>query len=97
MSLTRFFIFTHPATTKTYTLSLHDALPISDVISGASNTAKVTATAHNVSTNQAVRIIGDSVSTYNTQVRSEEHTSELQSHSDLVCRLLLEKKKEKNI
>src|SRR5438034_7558301 len=29
--------------------------------------------------------------------RSEEHTSELQSHSDLVCRLLLEKKKEKNI
>ena len=39
-----------------------------DVISGASNTAKVTATAHNVSTNQAVRIIGDSVSTYNTQV-----------------------------
>src|SRR5437588_9740368 len=32
-----------------------------------------------------------------TQLRSEEHTSELQSHSDLVCRLLLEKKKKKKI
>src|SRR5438132_5676945 len=31
------------------------------------------------------------------EVRSEEHTSELQSHSDLVCRLLLEKKKKKNL
>src|SRR5437588_6579188 len=33
---------------------------------------------------------------YDADVRSEEHTSELQSHSDLVCRLLLEKKKKKN-
>src|SRR5437588_9022006 len=41
------------------------------------------------------RIVGWSMaSTLHRQVRSEEHTSELQSHSDLVCRLLLEKKKD---
>src|SRR5260221_8043347 len=34
---------------------------------------------------------------YGSSLRSEEHTSELQSHSDLVCRLLLEKKKKKRI
>src|SRR5947207_11806926 len=37
--------------------------------------------------------VGEAVMTCGTVVRSEEHTSELQSHSDLVCRLLLEKKK----
>src|SRR5438132_5345336 len=41
----------------------------------------------------SVRTIGTAEVTYSSSWRSEEHTSELQSHSDLVCRLLLEKKK----
>src|SRR5947207_12331104 len=62
---------------KLYTLSLHDALPISRQ--------------HHARQCQAVggRLHGAEV----LAERSEEHTSELQSHSDLVCRLLLEKKK----
>src|SRR3970282_2975908 len=69
-----FFFFNDTATTEIYTLSLHDALPISSAASvpGASWRCSVAASA-----------VGD---------RSEEHTSELQSHHDLVCRLLLEKK-----
>src|SRR5947207_9127685 len=43
----------------------------------------------------AVRVDGVPVGVREIRVRSEEHTSELQSHSDLVCRLLLEKKKKK--
>src|SRR3989440_7967006 len=46
---------------------------------------------------QAERMYFAQNSTYADQIRSEEHTSELQSRSDLVCRLLLEKKKNKNI
>src|SRR5947207_10468801 len=41
--------------------------------------------------------VSDKIDLYQVKERSEEHTSELQSHSDLVCRLLLEKKKKKNI
>src|SRR6267378_8627417 len=77
-----FFFFNDTATTEIYTLSLHDALP----------------TCH-----AAWRASGDldgllQRSPYATQgsraeLRSEEHTSELQSRRDLVCRLLLEKKK----
>src|SRR6266540_689352 len=73
----RFFFFNDTATTEIYTLSLHDALPISaqgpgpvpapDPVPAAQDTADAS--------------------------RSEEHTSELQSHHDIVCRLLLEKKK----
>src|SRR3954449_11666371 len=70
-----FFFFNDTATTEIYTLSLHDALPIS---SARSAPASCTATAP------------DAVSA--SGARSEEHTSELQSHSHLVCRLLLEKK-----
>src|SRR6266536_2138133 len=70
-----FFFFNDTATTEIYTLSLHDALPISRP-----------ATCPPAST-----WIGD---TYQAR-RSEEHTSELQSRVDLVCRLLLEKKKKK--
>src|SRR5436190_17244634 len=44
---------------------------------------------------QEVVIMGDELRCANGGIRSEEHTSELQSHSDLVCRLLLEKKKKK--
>src|SRR5260221_362236 len=67
-----FFFFNDTATTEIYTLSLHDALPIS-------------------------RKRQEDCRTWTPGCgpfpRSEEHTSELQSHSDLVCRLLLEKKK----
>src|SRR5947207_6047096 len=72
-----FFFFNDTATTEIYTLSLHDALPI---------LIRIQKTVPLVSTDgwfKRFALLG----------RSEEHTSELQSHSDLVCRLLLEKKK----
>src|SRR6266513_6012918 len=70
-----FFFFNDPATTEIYTLSLHDALPIS-VPSAWPRSPTPSGT-----------------SCIQTP-RSEEHTSELQSRFDLVCRLLLEKKKQ---
>src|SRR2546422_5483955 len=77
-----FFFFNDTATTEIYTLSLHDALPISFDYRG------------NVT---VVRADGSRLEGYvfnrNRDVRSEEHTSELQSRLHLVCRLLLEKKK----
>src|SRR5215469_18707491 len=82
-----FFFFNDTATTEIYTLSLHDALPI---LPGAQ---QVLATAHpgdGEAGAQPGRIRPAQ------PVRSEEHTSELQSRRDLVCRLLLEKKKKKN-
>src|SRR3712207_6996295 len=89
------FFFNDTATTEIYTLSLHDALPISR---GSCLTATLTATRscpmvssrgqrgrnpgkHSVSGQGRTRVD-----------RSEEHTSELQSRQYLVCRLLLEKK-----
>src|SRR5947207_9870200 len=72
-----FFFFNDTATTEIYTLSLHDALPISLRL----------ARRH---LDRRGRALADGAG---GPVRSEEHTSELQSHSDLVCRLLLEKKK----
>src|SRR5216683_8189235 len=68
-----FFFFNDTATTEIYTLSLHDALPISCSMRSCNSMMG------------SCRISID--------WRSEEHTSELQSRSDLVCRLLLEKKK----
>src|SRR5260221_9804654 len=76
-----FFFFNDTATTEIYTLSLHDALPIS-----SGTFEQVFASAGNGD-------IANSLGSRTEGVRSEEHTSELQSHSDLVCRLLLEKKK----
>src|SRR5256886_11307640 len=74
-----FFFFNDTATTEIYTLSLHDALPISSaIVSSAPPKTLWSVTA------MAPRPIA---------TRSEEHTSELQSQSNLVCRLLLEKKK----
>src|SRR2546430_14953454 len=75
-----FFFFNDTATTEIYTLSLHDALPIClDVVV------------------RRHRANGDFVALLTNVAkirnRSEEHTSELQSQSNLVCRLLLEKKK----
>src|SRR5574344_647534 len=72
-----FFFFNDTATTEIYTLSLHDALPISQEVPVAKEIPQAI----------AKNIAGKS------QVRSEEHTSELQSPDHLVCRLLLEKKK----
>src|SRR5438094_4473927 len=83
--LLRFFFFNDTATTEIYTLSLHDALPIS------SSGAACRASGMSCSKIEAARARSVPVAA----TRSEEHTSELQSPYDLVCRLLLEKKKKK--
>src|SRR5699024_12412214 len=98
------FSSTSPSTPQTYTLSLHDALPIC-----ISREARADPTSHPTWTIRstptpwaAVRYsvtstppTADSCPSRNGIVqRSEEHTSELQSRFDLVCRLLLEKKKQ---
>src|SRR3989442_8858834 len=77
-----FFFFNDTATTEIYTLSLHDALPISSSIVRPGPTP--------ASPDCRDRSL-DSCT-----CRSEEHTSELQSRPHLVCRLLLEKKKKKS-
>src|SRR2546430_16120502 len=78
-----FFFFNDTATTEIYTLSPHDALPIyrrSDKLADVSD--------HAFAPWHFLYFFPD-------PQRSEEHTSELQSQSNLVCRLLLEKKKKK--
>src|SRR5436309_14529540 len=74
------FFFNDPATTEIYTLSLHDALPIS--------AAAVLLQGMRHDLDRA-----DLAGAEQLLPRSEEHTSELQSRENLVCRLLLEKKK----
>src|SRR3989454_8231847 len=89
-----FFFFNDTATTEIYTLSLHDALPIC-----AAGLADFMPEDAEELVRYAVRrgLIGpDEGDRVLSEVRSEEHTSELQSPCNLVCRLLLEKKK-KNI
>src|SRR5438034_10390514 len=81
------FFFNDTATTEIYTLSLHDALPI--LLSVGCQPQRHPDTS--ASRRRIVRRRRHAL------VRSEEHTSELQSHSDLVCRLLLEKKKIKRM
>src|SRR5690242_20894070 len=85
-ALLLFFFFNDPATTEIYTLSLHDALPIYS--SAWRRHGDGGCRAGSTST---VRVTPSRRRT----TRSEEHTSELQSHVNLVCRLLLEKKKKK--
>src|SRR3712207_8253910 len=82
------FFFNDTATTEIYTLSLHDALPISLVAQLLQRWAGelVAGGEHGV-----LRAALDAVGRW---PRSEEHTSELQSRQYLVCRLLLEKKKQ---
>src|SRR5436305_7627381 len=75
-----------PATTEIYTLSLHDALPISFDPNANSPVNKVVALA------DGSVLLGGSFTLLQPKDRSEEHTSELQSRPHLVCRLLLEKK-----
>src|SRR3712207_8028441 len=96
-----FFFFNDTATTEIYTLSLHDALPISNFTLG-----RVQGIQGALAFNRAASVKGLQVSLVNVggdvdglQIglvnvarRSEEHTSELQSRQYLVCRLLLEKK-----
>src|SRR5699024_12596082 len=90
--------FSHaPSPTLLSTLSLHDALPISSRGGNSPDGRKVRGTIHWVSAEDSFRA---TVHLYDRlfnveNPRSEEHTSELQSRFDLVCRLLLEKKKEK--
>src|SRR5690242_21606291 len=86
-----FFFFNDTATTEIYTLSLHDALPISrPSLPAPSNGQRKRGDGRGSSE----RLRGRSTWTKCLR-RSEEHTSELQSHVNLVCRLLLEKKKRK--
>src|SRR2546430_7704549 len=77
-----FFFFNDTATTEIYTLSLHDALPIYWAFRRFCCLASRTA-----------RMRKRRAPARDAFSRSEEHTSELQSQSNLVCRLLLEKKK----
>src|SRR2546430_11925424 len=79
-----FFFFNDTATTEIYTLSLHDALPIS--VLAQQRRAWERAAAGRLPGARQVEHAG-------RLARSEEHTSELQSQSNLVCRLLLGKKK----
>src|SRR5438034_3116766 len=92
------FAFNGPATPSTYTLSLHDALPISGLHQRAlRHQARRADRLHAGSKLDAGRQLVALVRGLRADAaRSEEHTSELQSHSDLVCRLLLEKKKHDN-
>src|SRR2546425_9451598 len=76
-----FFFFNDTATTEIYTLSLHDALPIWMSLSSSPRRSASACT------------VARSPILASDLVRSEEHTSELQSLAYLVCRLLLEKKK----
>src|SRR2546430_11569814 len=85
-----FFFFNDTATTEIYTLSLHDALPILPLDANSRPDCFAAGPAHGGRKAQgAGRQRRRSAA---CQSRSEEHTSELQSQSNLVCRLLLEKK-----
>src|SRR5256885_10616505 len=84
-----FFFFNDTATTEIYTLSLHDALPIYMPLKGhchARHRSRSRPDRHRLGLLSAIP---------GPRGRSEEHTSELQSPCNLVCRLLLEKKKKK--
>src|SRR5438132_5695180 len=87
-----FFFFNDTATTEIYTLSLHDALPICEV-RRIGRPRDVPRFARRCCETRVDPPSGSRIREEGH--RSEEHTSELQSHSDLVCRLLLEKKKKK--
>src|SRR2546430_10931293 len=96
-----FFFFNDTATTEIYTLSLHDALPIceNEIRSAHANFGPISAVLIEDKANGSAVISHlqseiPGVIAVNPE-RSEEHTSELQSQSNLVCRLLLEKKKKK--
>src|SRR5205085_11022698 len=101
------FLYPHTATTDIYSLSLHDALPILPYVEEIAEHGLAEAVQRDPALARGVNVL-DGKLTYEAvaeahsldyvpleDVRSEEHTSELQSQSNLVCRLLLEKKKKK--
>src|SRR3712207_8346806 len=97
-----FFFFNDTATTEIYTLSLHDALPISfGVVDALQRHPGPVGLVAGLVQERAERVVEDVVAEDDgaagagAEQRSEEHTSELQSRQYLVCRLLLEKKKKK--
>src|SRR2546430_13617124 len=86
-SVPLFFFFNDTATTEIYTLSLHDALPICrSPMRGSASFVSGPFSRYGTAAVPWTHSMGSNVR------RSEEHTSELQSQSNLVCRLLLEKK-----
>src|SRR5439155_13804237 len=103
-----FFFFHDSANPDIYTLSLHDALPISLTrsLEEQANRRELAALVREMLSGQSVRVLialrpeylfdlrfmSDVIPTIEQVFRSEEHTSELQSRGHLVCRLLLEKK-----
>src|SRR3712207_9008255 len=86
-----FFFFNDTATTEIYTLSLHDALPILDFLS-VSNFLLELGKACSILSRHWFLSCKITLGVISYVLRSEEHTSELQSRQYLVCRLLLEKK-----
>src|SRR3712207_8742787 len=92
------FFFNDTATTEIYTLSLHDALPICELLAAVLDSEhhapglNAGADPHGALVGQVVRDRVVHEVRRHLQQRSEEHTSELQSRQYLVCRLLLEKK-----
>src|SRR2546423_3524192 len=88
-----FFFFNDTATTEIYTLSLHDALPISLWPLQAARRVFVFGRLHQNFQRRDAGISDSRAHRLPVSPRSEEHTSELQSLAYLVCRLLLEKKK----
>src|SRR5690606_41767583 len=110
--LTDVSLFLDPPPSDYYTLSLHDALPISQTKSSLRSVMSLRQQAENFAQEnlkrgkvrnpvlryiQKQRIKREYIRSYRATLRSEEHTSELQSRENLVCRLLLEKKKLVNI
>src|SRR5690348_17804090 len=87
------FFFNDPATTEIYTLSLHDALPISFDEEGFYCIGDAGVFVDPKDPAEGIIFAGRVVEDFKLTTRSEEHTSELQSPVHLVCRLLLEKKK----
>src|SRR5205814_3822669 len=99
--LTPLLFYTPTAPTQIYTLSLHDALPISSADRRLRESTRyfrhmAAFTIIRDTTPPADIVKGAVVAMGNFDGRSEEHTSELQSLRHLVCRLLLEKKKSRN-
>src|SRR5438034_8784285 len=101
-----FFLFNDTSHSEIYTLSLHDALPIwspwKRILKPAGkSTRRIGNILRNMTASRKSQKKFWPGQTWKWLLgawskRSEEHTSELQSHSDLVCRLLLEKKKKNN-
>src|SRR5207302_8840173 len=101
-----YFLYNHTATTEIYTLSLHDALPIYGAVGIEADIVIFARDGQNSRCRTQVHLADLEPSPCGStdpkitlvverKDRSEEHTSELQSRENLVCRLLLEKKKKK--